>query len=292
LAPMSRLALGTVQFGLRYGVANQGERVSLEEAARIVRHARDGGLDTLDTAIAYGDSELRLGEIGIGGWRVVSKLPDPPTGCADVRGWVEESTTRSLERLKIPCLSGLLLHRAANLATTQADELYSAMQGLKSRGLVRKIGISIYGPEELDECGARFPLDLVQAPFNIVDRRLHTSGWLARLKSRGTEVHTRSAFLQGLLLLPPHRRPRGFDRWKSIWNAWDGWLAGAKLSPISACLGFPLRYPQIDRVVIGVDDLTQMLALLAYEAACLAEPPIELASEDLDLINPSRWSSH
>jgi len=165
------------------------------------------------------------------------------------------------------------------------------MQQLKARGVLQKVGVSIYDPEELDGLWKRFPFDLVQAPFNVVDRRLETSGWLKRMKVQGTEVHARSAFLQGLLLLTPERRPSKFERWRSLWIAWDRWLAETKLSPTQACLGFPLQRPEIDRVVVGVDSAAQLCALLAADAPSHTDPPAELSSLDLDLINPSRWSS-
>ena len=81
-----RLALGTVQFGLEYGVANQAGRVQLEDVRHILQEAAAQGVDTLDTAIAYGDSESTLGQAGAAGWRVVTKLPALPEGCADVAG--------------------------------------------------------------------------------------------------------------------------------------------------------------------------------------------------------------
>jgi aryl-alcohol dehydrogenase-like predicted oxidoreductase len=290
LALMSRLALGTVQFGLAYGIANQSGQVSLAEAAKIVAQAREHGLDTLDTASAYGESEPRLGQIGISGWRIVSKLPQLQADCPDVRGWVEGCASASFERLKISSLYGLLLHRSENLLTPLGAEIYGAMQQLKARGLVQRIGVSIYDPEELDRLGGRFQLDLVQAPFNVLDRRLQTSGWLARLKAQGAEVHTRSAFLQGLLLLSPDCRPSKFCRWESLWTAWDRWLAEAKLSATQACLGFTLRHPEVDRVVVGVDSTAQLAALLAAEVSGHPDLPPQLSSQDLDLINPSRWS--
>jgi aryl-alcohol dehydrogenase-like predicted oxidoreductase len=287
---MSRLALGTAQFGLVYGIANNSGQVSPLEAAKIVEQAPERGLDTLDTAIAYGESERRLGQIGVASWRVVSKLPVLPENCRDIRAWVDGCASGSLQRLKIPSLYGLLLHRCDDFVTPQGDELYSAMQDLRARGLVRKIGVSISAPEELDGVENRFRLDLVQAPFNIVDRRLETSGWLKRLKNQGIEVHTRSTFLQGILLLTPDRRPPQFARWQSLWAAWDRWLAETTQSRTEACLGFLLRHAEIDRVVVGVDSATQLSALLSAETPSHANAPTELSSGDLDLINPTRWS--
>jgi len=165
------------------------------------------------------------------------------------------------------------------------------MLALQAQGLVCRSGVSIYDPAELDILEGRFALGIVQAPFNVLDRRLETSGWLLRLKARDTEIHTRSSFLQGLLLLPPARRPARFNRWASLWLAWDEWLAAERIRPVRACLGFVFRYPQIDRVVVGVDNAAHLAELLAVDAAGSSEPPAQLSSEDLDLINPSKWSS-
>jgi aryl-alcohol dehydrogenase-like predicted oxidoreductase len=286
---MSRLALGTVQFGVSYGIANRDGQVSPAEAARIVACGREHGLDTLDTAAAYGESERRLGEIGVSDWRVVSKLPPLPQDCHDVHAWVERSARASLERLRIPLLYGLLVHRSADLASARGSELFSALQGLKKSGLVHRVGASIYAPAELETLMQRFALDLVQAPFSIVDRRLATSGWLGRLKADGTEVHTRSVFLQGLLLLSADARPAQFMRWQQLWSSWDRWLADTGCAPAHACLGFALRYPEIDRVVIGVESTAQLVAAVGAELPLRLDPPAEISCSDPELVEPSRW---
>ena len=286
----NRLALGTVQFGLPYGIANQAGQVSREEVATSLDHAWTVGFDTLDTANVYGDSEQRLGEIGVSKWRVVSKLPALlPETCENVAGWAQESVIASLERLKISRLQGLLVHRSQQLLGRHGDALIAALDILKSQGLVEKIGVSIYGPEELDAIWPRFRPDLVQAPFSVVDRRLLTSGWLSRLHGAGTEVHVRSVFLQGLLLMEPARRPSTFNRWQALWRQWDQWLVDYSLTPLQACLGFPVSQPEISRLVIGVDNLKQLDEVLLAAKHCGIPPPTELSCEDHDLVDPSRW---
>ena len=287
---IDRLVLGTVQFGLPYGVANQGGQVGRDEAAAILQHARAAGVHVLDTAIAYGDSEQRLGKIGIEAWQVISKLPAIPDDCTDVSGWVRQAVLASLQRLRIPKLHGLLLHRPQQLLGPQGDALYRALVELKAEGKVDGIGVSIYGPEELDALLPRYPLDVVQAPFNILDRRLATSGWLARLNRAGAEVHVRSVFLQGLLLMGRESRPKYFGRWDTLWNQWHQWLDARQLSPLQACLGFVLSESGIDRVVVGVDSRRHLQEILALMRAPPVSAPATLVSDDLDLINPSRWS--
>ena len=288
----SRLALGTVQFGLRYGIANEMGQVDRDQAGAILAHARAAAVDTLDTAIGYGESEQRLGEIGVAGWHIVSKLPRIPDSCADVSRWVHESLDGSLSRLGVPRLYGLLLHRSEELLGPNGPALHRAMLAAKEGGRVQKIGVSVYGPDELAALQSKFPLDLVQSPFNIVDRRLAESGWLHRLNESGTEVHVRSIFLQGLLLMPAAARPAKFRQWQPLWDSWHRWLQETRLTPVQACLGFALSPPEVARIVVGVDSLPQLQEILrAVDAPCTAAPRA-LMSDDLNLINPSRWSAN
>lgn len=286
---MSRLALGTVQFGIPYGISNQQGKVSLDAATEILNYAHIAGISTLDTAIAYGDSENCLGGIGVKDWRIISKLPEIPIATNDVSSWVRESVNGSLHRLQIPCLYGLLLHRPQQLLSDKGQEIHNALNLLKKEGLVDKIGISIYSPTELEELCNRFSFDLIQAPFNIFDRNLKQSGWLSRLKLAGVEVHVRSIFLQGLLLMNPANRPAYFNRWQPIWTEWEQWLYTSNLTALQACLSFVLSDPNIDRVVVGVDCLSQLQEILAATTIEVVNPPDKLYSEDLDLINPARW---
>jgi glutamate-1-semialdehyde 2,1-aminomutase len=285
----NRLALGTVQFGLRYGVANRSAQITQQAAASILSHAWAAGLTTLDTAITYGDSEQRLGEAGVGHWQVVTKLPELPNPCRDVTAWVRESADGSLRRLRIPRLHGLLLHRSKDLLGPEGATLWRALTALKDAGTVQKIGVSIYDPAELEQIWQRFRPDLVQAPFSIFDRRIATSGWLTRLHAAHTEIHVRSVFMQGLLLMTQGERPAFFDRWQPLWQQWQGWLQDEALTPLQACLRFALSRAEIDRVVVGVDSLEQLQATVNGAYGLALVPPDALMSEDPDLVNPSRW---
>jgi len=255
-----------------------------------MEYAWSAGLDTLDTAIVYGESERRLGEVGVSQWHIISKLPMLPENCADIAGWVYEAVSGSLDRLKISRLSGLLLHQPQNLLGPQGAALYDAMIVLKERGLVERLGVSIYSPDELDVLWPRFQLELVQAPYNIIDRRLATSGWLEKLHHAGVEVHVRSVFLQGLLLMEKVMRPTSFDRWQPLWEQWEHWLDAQSLTPLQACLAFAGAQAEIDRVIVGVDTQIQLQEIV-NAADTLVLPPAALMSEDLDLINPSRWNT-
>jgi aryl-alcohol dehydrogenase-like predicted oxidoreductase len=285
-----KLALGTAQFGLPYGVANQSGQVSALEAECILREARSAGVHVLDTATAYGEAETQLGKIGVDGWDIVSKLIACPDDVSDFVSWVRTQLSGSLQRLKLARLYGLILHRPQQLLDSCGPQLYSALVAIREEGLVAKIGVSIYDPAELDALLPGFRFDLVQAPLNLIDRRLVSTNWLRRLHEAGVEVHARSAFLQGLLLMSRERRPAKFDRWTSLWNQWALWLKQSGMTPLEACLAFVLGHPQVDRVVVGVDSAEQLRQVIGASQRSIAEFPDDLQSSDPLLINPTMWN--
>jgi len=285
-----KLALGTVQFGLNYGVANTAGRVSTNMADAILRRAQLTGMDTLDTAIDYGDSESVLGGLGVQGWKVVSKLPAVPEGCPNVAQWVRTQTQESLQRLGLQRMHGLLLHRPGQLLEGLGPDLYAALQALKAEGLVSKVGVSVYGPAELEDLWPKYQVDLVQAPLSILDRSLVDSGWASRLKDADVEIHTRSAFLQGLLLMPADKRPVRFNHWANIWQEWDRWLLATGLTPVQACLRYANSLDEINRVVVGVDSVMQLNEILAAANGVLDTLPAFKPLQDGRLINPASWN--
>lgn len=285
----NRLALGSVQFGMPYGIANRVGQVGAGEVAAILTRASQAGVDTIDTAIAYGESERRLGENGVAGYRLVTKLPAIPASSTDIVGWVRESAELSRHRLGIPKLHAILLHQPGDLLGPKGHALYRGLLALKEDGIADAIGVSIYSPGELDTLCGHFDFDLVQGPLNVFDRRLLDSGWLARLHSAGIAVHVRSVFLQGLLLMPNDERGRRFPQWHDVWSAWESWLSDHELTPQEACLAFALSHAEIDRVIVGVQSLDQLDQVLAGAARGPMVPPPIPRSADLDLIDPTRW---
>lgn len=289
---MIRLGLGTVQFGMRYGIANASGQISYEEARSILALARANGIDTLDTAAVYGNSEAALGELGVADFKVVTKLPAVPNDVLNVGDWVGEQVHASLQRLRLPSVHGVLIHRVSDLFGRCGAQLALALNHVRAAGLADKVGVSIYDPHELERIMLAVKPDLVQAPLNVVDRRLETSGWLKRLRYEGIEIHTRSTFLQGLLLMPRHAIPAKFARWSSHWEAWHRYLQGRQSAATSMCLSYPLGLAEIDRIIVGVDSAEQLAAVLrASDPAASAEDLLFMASNDEELINPSLWES-
>jgi aryl-alcohol dehydrogenase-like predicted oxidoreductase len=288
---LEKIALGTVQFGQNYGCANQVGQVLSNEVQRILSLAKEKRIGVVDTAISYGTSEEVLGKIGVDSFRIVTKLPPFPKDQSNIAGWVHEQVCGSLVRLKQKKIFGLLLHRSHDLLESYGERLAGVLTDLKATGIVEKIGVSIYSPEELDAVYKKIKINLVQAPLNVIDRRLQFSGWLDRLKDKDVEVHVRSVFLQGLLLMERGRIPAKFSPWSGLWDEWGYKLKIEDMSPLAACLSYPLSLEQVDQVVVGVDSAKQLQDIIAAVSdASLNNDTSFMISNDLRLINPSNWN--
>ena len=295
-----KIALGTVQFGLPYGIANCSGQTSRKAAARILDRARAAGATLLDTAIGYGEAEVVLGQIGAAraGWQIITKLPRLPVDLAprDVGPWSRSLVEGALERLDADHLEGVLLHRPDDLIGHCGVALAEAVHDLRRRGLTKATGLSIYGPDDLDRVLAdglsatSIPIDIVQSPTNVLDRRLEISGWARRLSEAGTRLHLRSAFLQGLLLLPPLGLPAHFDHALPDLHRWHDWLAINGVDALAGALRFVLSRDYAECAVLGMDSVHQLEQLLVAAQADCPIAPDELSSTNLNLLDPREWT--
>lgn len=289
-----RIALGTVQFGLPYGVANTQGQVSYDQAEAMLRAIRAAGIDTIDTAIAYGEAETVLGRIGVSGIRLVSKVPALREPALAVDDWVMAQVEASLERLRVPRLGGLMLHAPDDLLGPHGSDLARGLLRAQDAGLAERIGLSVYSPEQLAVLVGRLPLEIIQIPLNVFDRRFVETGWLDRLVSDDVEVHARSVFLQGLLLMPSDLVPSKFAPFRTLIDGWHAWLSGdaaAGRSAVQACLAHVASYAGISRLVVGADSLAQLHDIIEAASTAPLRAPESLASPVTPLINPSQWNT-
>lgn len=286
-----RLAIGTVQFGLNYGISNTGGIASDEEIRSVLNYACEHGIDTLDTAVAYGNSEERLGRVGIDAFRIVTKLPSIPANHYDDFLWYDNIVKHSANHLKKNKIEGLLLHRPMELLNAGGGRIFYHLQELKKRGRIDKIGISIYEPAELDAILPHFGVDIVQAPFNILDQRLVDTGWLQQLQKNNIELHVRSVFLQGLLLLEPSNRHEKFKKWNRELESYDSYIERSGMSRLAACLAFALSFPEISKVVVGVQNLSQLKEIITASQAVMHTAP-DITVFDNRLLNPASWNEN
>ena len=211
---MSKIALGGVQFGIDYGVANNKGQVQIEEVQSILNYAKKNGVNILDTASGYGDSEGVLGKVGVDNFQIITKTTSIKQG---VNG-VVRIFYQSLKNLKQKKAYGLLIHDIGEIEHKQFDTLLIELARLKQQGLVKKIGVSVYNNQQIDYVLDNFSIDLIQLPINILDQRLINDESLVKLKKHNVEIHARSALLQGLLLMSINTIPYWFDTPPKNWT--------------------------------------------------------------------------
>ena len=278
---LEKLGLGTVQFGLPYGVSNTSGQVSIEEAGAILERAAGAGIRLLDTAANYGEAEAVLAKLDTSCFRVVTKTIGLKSGLEAVVARARQSA----ETLKADTL---LVHTASDLESTEGHALWAALQDLKTDGVFRKIGISTYVADDPATLAARFKPDVVQLPFSLLDQRLLTDGTLRRLNDLGVEIHARSLFLQGLLFLetlPPklHHAAPHLARLR-------GAIKRAGATPLAAALGFVLSQKEIAFSLVGVTSLEELEEIIA--AAGMPLPALDwesFAMTDEVVLTPSLW---
>lgn len=287
-----KIALGSAQFGLQYGVSNAFVQVPKKQVQNILDECRRLRVTSIDTAIVYGNCEQLLGMIGVSDFNVVTKLPRYNDPTLAPLAWVEQHVEDSLNRLKLKSLEGIMFHDVGTLKGPEGERLVKAVVKLKERGLINKIGVSIYNPEEINCIFETFSPDIIQAPLNVLDRRIVSSGWLEELRQKDVEVHVRSIFLQGLLLMRREKIPVQFEKWSDLWNDWHSLLEKEKLNPVFVCLNFIKSLTGIDRIIVGVNSCEQITEIVKeWNAAAIKLDTARFSTEDDALINPSKWDN-
>ena len=280
-----------MQWGMDYGVTNCTGKTPLNEVKQILSFAGKAGIALLDTAVMYGDAETVLGKCELTGFRVVTKTRrygnDAVTkmDAQDLTGTFHDS----LARIRRTTVYGLLTHHADNLLAPGGEWLIDAMQALKQTGKVSKIGVSVYDSQQIDTLLKRFIPDIIQVPVNVLDQRLIADGTLARLHALDIEIHARSAFLQGLLLMQPDAVPSYFEPWQAQIKAWHLAYQAQGLLPQQAALGFVCDLNEITQVIIGVESLTQLKECLSGLNDSAPFDTRGLACENPALLNPGLW---
>lgn len=287
---VQRLALGTAQFGLAYGINNNNGQPTPAVVEAILVEAAAAGITLLDTAAAYGDSELRLGSVLAEhphSFALITKLAANPP--ADVTSQL----AASLVRLRQDKVWGVLFHNFE--ALQKQPSAYSALVEAKAAGKIQRIGVSLYYPWQAEWLlNQQWPIDILQVPFNVLDQRFGL--WLPELAQRGIEVHVRSAFLQGLLLRNPSVLPPFFAPLQAKIEALNQLAALAQVPLAAALLLFAAYTPGVARVVIGVDSVANLrenleAAQYVHALAGLQEAFRSLAETEDTFILPYTWPS-
>jgi len=260
-----KLALGTAQFGLDYGISNNGGQVALDAVSKILDFASKNNITVLDTAQAYGNSEQVLGKFDLSRFKIVTKMSS------------ESELETSLEKLGVKSVYALLFHKEIDVN----DETWAKFEKYKKQGKVQKIGVSVYSPEVFKAIMSKYPIDIVQLPLNILDQRFLPL--LPELKKRNIEIHTRSTFLQGLLLMDTNNVSKFFDSIKPL-------LAQIPEPKLDSALGFVKNINEIDSIVVGATSLKEISEIVSnYNAKMLQKDFSRFSIVDEQIILPQNW---
>ena len=285
-----KIVIGTLQFGFDYGVANKTGKLKTKDIKEIKKIAQKNNIKILDTAHAYGDCEQRLGKINFNKFDIVTKLPATKPD-KNAYKWVVESVHEALKKLRVERIYAMHVHTTKYLLGKNGKQIYKALDDHKKKGIIRKIGVSIYTIKELNLILKKFKIDLVLLPFNVFDQRTVNTKTLQKLKKMNIEIHTRSTFLQGLMVLKKNEIPDKFYKWMPLLNKWDNFSKKLKKSKFEICLQYALSNPYIDKVIVGIDSVKQFKQIISKAKFIKLNVKKLDASKEISLINPSKWSN-
>ena len=290
----SKLMLGTVQFGLNYGIANTAGKPSYETARDIIQAAYESGVNCLDTAAGYGDSEVVLGralaELKLKDkMHVISKVPgisQQNISERDAERFIVESVENSLARLGIQRLAACLFH------VEQDIRHIGILQRLEKKGLIGGAGISLDTNQYCKDVIAA-GIKYVQLPYNVLDKRFDEFFPLAQ--KSGIAVFTRSVYLQGLLLMPEDKIRESLQEVIPVRRRLACLAAEAGMDISELCMRFVLSNPAITSVLTGVDNIEQLrqnlqlMGKAALPAALYREAKAAVPLLEEKIIRPSLW---
>ena len=284
----TKLALGSVQFGLDYGISNQSGKVTSSEVSKLLSLASQLNIKVIDTASSYGDSEKVLGQNTER--NQFSYLGKISPRCSP-SGYSEEATA-SLTNLNANQFECLSLHHGDVLSSHDGKAHYHALERLKLDGLTKYIGCSLYSVEEALTLTEQFNFDIVQIPASICDQRLFEGDALQILSERKVAVHIRSVFLQGLILMSPDQLPEKLKDAKPLLLKLQEQAKQENVSIASIALSPFVNHPLIEQIIVGCVNRQQLTEILdSYEMAkTLDIDTAQFAIQDLDIIDPRNWS--
>lgn len=289
---ISKLSLGTVQFGLNYGIANTNGQPNQEDVNQIIEYVHKEGINSFDTAQAYGNSEEILGNalLNISDSLVISKLK------SDLfENNLKENVKISLEKLKINSLFSLLLHDS-KLLYEWNDKHKQNMSELIDDKLIKYFGVSVYSSEDFDLAIENDDISIIQVPFNIFDQRAIKLNWFKKAREKNKLIFIRSVFLQGLLLMNKNEIPKNLEHSKKYIEKFEDLCEELHLSKNELALSFVDSVAKDSLLLFGCDNIEQAKeniynynALKHLDDSILLRIKNEFSEAPEHIYNPTKW---
>ena len=283
-----KLVLGAVQFGKNYGLVN-GKKIDSSELKKIEKLVIKSKIKYIDTATSYGVSEKIIGNSKLKKLHIITKIKLPNKKNIDVKKWLLNEISKSLSKLKIKKIYGILIHNYKDLLGKYGKNYLFSLQELKKKKIIKKIGISVYDIKEIEKIWKFWKPDLIQVPFNPIDNRILDSGWLNILKKFKVKIFARSIFLQGLLIHNDSTL-RINKKYKILLNKFKNWCFRNNISLLQACLHFAKQFKKIDYLVVGFNNYNQLKEIIDVFKKKQIIIPKKFATNKINLIDPRKWN--
>ncbi len=283
-----RLVLGSVQFGMNYGIL-KNKKINFKELKRIKDLSVKSKIRYIDTAPSYGNSQNVIAKSNLNSLNIITKIKLPNNKNINIEKWIYEEIVKSLRKLKTNKLYALLIHNYEDLLGNRGKDYLFFLKQLKKKKIISKLGLSIYSPEEIKKIWKFWKPDIIQVPFNVIDNRILDSKWLDTLKRFNIKIFARSIFLQGLLLNRSYNLKLSKAH-KAVLDRFKNWCFKNNISTIKGCLHFVRQYKKIDYLIIGFNNYKHLKEIIdCYKESKFRVPKI-FSCNDLNLIDPRRWN--
>ena len=289
-----KYVLGTAQFGLNYGISNSTGKVSSNNIEQILRTAIHQGVNYLDTANVYGDAEEKIGKFFdlTKQFKLITKTAHTKEDYKIKENiqFIKKELIISLDKMKRDKVDILLVHDTKDILNKEGSEFFRSLIEIKDSGIANRIGVSVYTMQELSEILEKYSVDVVQLPLNVFNQNFLKSGILKELNRKGIEIHARSVFLQGLLLMKTSELNDYFNKIKVLHSSYQDVVFRNKLSLVEGALNFIKSVKEIDAIIFGVQDSTQLNEIInSLETKLIDIDYKNFSVDDESITNPSKW---
>jgi len=288
----SKLILGTVQFGLRYGINNTIGKLTEDQVFELLETAYDLGVRTLDTAEAYGNAHSVISNFHKQSKKRFNIISKHSSSNFDYPIDLVERIQFHCSNFNVNYLEGYMFH-SYNDFKMNINNDPNVLENIKNAGLVKKIGVSVYSNDEIEELLNYKNIGLIQLPFNLFDNEYQRKEILEKAKKRNIEIHTRSAFLQGLFFKDVNTLHKNLLPLKKDLSDLSLLSKKSNIALAELALNYPLSKSYIDKVLIGVDSLEQLknnIKATENEFDKFIYEKVDcIQIENTKLLNPSNW---
>ncbi len=286
----SKICIGTANFGKKYGRYNN-YIINKNEIKKILIYCKEKGINSFDSAINY-ESEKIIGKLKPKNWhnlKIDTKIPNVPKNIVNIDKWLNKLVNSSINSLGVSNINILYLHNSNMLFQKNGPYIYDTLKNIKKKGLIKKIGVSIYNPKEFYRKINKYKIDIIQTPMSYCDQTIIKNNYYKKIKLKRINIYLRSIFLQGALLL------ENIDKYKKnkplikYLHDLKKIIKNKQINEYDLALNFILKYNFFNKIVLGIDNLEQLKKFHNFKKYTHSINYLDLATENEKIIYPYNW---